>query len=201
MKGEVCKSYDKAIVFIGKFANWKRLDAVLRAAARYQAEGSDAVCFIVIGSGPEDAVALYHGLHDSLQLEHTFFLGPKPQPVLAQFCSAASVGVFPSYAEPFGMVFVECMACGTPVIGANSGGPKDFVTDAVGGLFDEPEDRYDWTSLTDSVFGLVKNAIDEDWKANKGPACVALAQAEYSVTKQCLELLAGADELLERRPV
>ena len=198
LKGEVNKSYQKAVVFIGKFANWKRLDAVLRAAARYQEQESDEVCFVIIGSGPEDAVALYHGLHDALKLAHTFFLGPKPQPVLAQFCSAASLGVFPSYSEPFGMVFVECMACGTPVIGANSGGPKDFVTDAVGGLFDEPAERYDWDSITDSVFALVKNAIDEDWKSNKGPACVALAQAEYSVTKQCTELLAGADELVER---
>ncbi len=172
------------------------MDAVLRAAARFQEEETDDVCFVIIGSGPPDAVALYHGLHDELNLAHTFFLGPKPQPVLAQFCSAAAVGVFPSYSEPFGMVFVECMACGTPVIGANSGGPKDFVTDAVGGLFDEPAERYDWEPITGTVFTLVKKAIDEDWKANKGPACVALAQAEYSVTKQCTELLAGADELV-----
>lgn len=196
LKGAVNKSYDKAVVFIGKFANWKRLDAVLEAAARYQDEEGDRVCFVIIGSGPPEAVAHYHGVHDALKLEHTFFLGPKPQPVLAEFCSAASVGVFPSYAEPFGMVFVECMACGTPVIGANSGGPKDFVSDAVGGLFDEPADRYDWAFLADAVFTLVKNAIDEDWKASKGPACIALARAEYSVTKQCTELLAGADELI-----
>ena len=195
-KGEVTRSYAKAVVFIGKFANWKRLDAVLRAAARYQEEEGDDVCFIVLGSGPDDAVALYHGLHDSLGLQHTFFLGPKPQPVLAEICAAASVGVFPSYAEPFGMVFVECMACGTPVIGANSGGPRDFVTDAVGGLFAEPAERYDWAAITDSVFTLVKAAIDDDWKSSKGPACTALAQAEYSVTKQCHQLLAGADALV-----
>jgi glycosyltransferase involved in cell wall biosynthesis len=36
-----------------------------------------------------------------------------------------------------GMVFIEAMACGTPVIGADSGGPKDFVTPAVGALVPE----------------------------------------------------------------
>ena len=44
-----------------------------------------------------------------------------------------SLSLFPSLRlqEPFGMVFVESMACGSPVIGANSGGPKDFVSPEV----------------------------------------------------------------------
>ena len=66
-----------------------------------------------------------------------YFVGPKPQPVLAAIYSAASVGVFPSFEEPMGMVFLECMACGTPVIGADSGGPKDFVSPAEGALVPE----------------------------------------------------------------
>jgi len=106
----------------------------------------DTICTIVIGSGPDESVREYHSVGEEFGLKHTFFLGAKPQPVLAECFSAANVGVFPSYSEPFGlssgvwskisflisfsspgMVFIECMACGTPTIGANSGGPKDFV--------------------------------------------------------------------------
>ena len=36
-----------------------------------------------------------------------------------------------------GLVFIECMACGTPVIGADSGGPRDFVSKSVGELVPE----------------------------------------------------------------
>ena len=42
--------------------------------------------------------------------------------------------------EPFGMVFIECMACGTPTIGANSGGPTEFVKPEQGVLVDEEPD-------------------------------------------------------------
>ena len=68
-----------------------------------------------------------------LGLKNTYFVGPKPQPVLADLYSVSDVGVFPSYEEPMGMVFIECMACGTPVIGADSGGPKDFVKEVRAG--------------------------------------------------------------------
>jgi hypothetical protein len=47
---------------------------------------------------------------------------------------------FPSYKEPFGMVFIECMACGTPTIGANSGGPTEFVKPGQGVLVEEEAD-------------------------------------------------------------
>ena len=96
-------------------------------------------------------------------LEDCYFVGPRPQPVLAQINSVSDVGLFPSLNEPFGMVFIEvditflrlvigywfwgnltrqltasqCMACGTPVIGCNSGGPRDFVSEEVGKLVEE----------------------------------------------------------------
>merc|ERR1719282_464536 len=73
-----------------------------------------------------------------LNLQNTFLLGARGQDVLAEVYTVANVGCFPSFKEPFGLVFVECMACRTPVIGVNSGGPKDFVTPDVGELVAEP---------------------------------------------------------------
>jgi len=49
------------------------------------------------------------------------------------------------------LVFVECMACRTPVIGANSGGPKDFVSPEVGMLVDEPPETKDLSTVADGV--------------------------------------------------
>jgi len=57
--------------------------------------------------------------------------------VLAELFSMSEVGMFPSYKEPFGMVFIECMACGCPTIGANSGGPTEFVKPEQGVLIEE----------------------------------------------------------------
>lgn len=116
----------------------------------------------------------------------SYFLGPQPQPVLAELYTIASVGVFPSYKEPFGLVFVECMSCGTPVIGANSGGPKDFVTNAVGHLAQETDDLQ---ILGKELDEQIQKSIAEDWKASKGEACKKLVADRFSVKKQVTELL------------
>merc|ERR1712046_369330 len=92
-----------------------------------------------------------------LGLKNTFLIGARGQDQLAEMYTVANLGCFPSFKEPFGLVFVECMACRTPVIGANSGGPKDFVSDAVGCLVDEPPETTDLSTVDDGLVTLVKS--------------------------------------------
>lgn len=183
--------YDRVVVFCGKFANWKRLDALLAAAAIWegqavQAGAPGAIATIIVGSGPHDDQVLYQDMADRLGLEHTWFVGPRGQDELATLFSAADVAVFPSKNEPFGLVFIEAMACGTPVIGADSGGPRDFVTDQVGTLVPESDDI---ETLATSLAEAVRTAIDQDWKLTKGPAAIDYAQANFSVRSQVQNLL------------
>lgn len=179
---------DHCIVFCGKFADWKRLDALLHAASRYESESR--VATLIIGSGPDDSVEHYHNMaYGDLGLKSTYFLGARPHPEIAAFNAMADIGVYPSRNEPFGLVFIECMACGTPVIGADSGGPRDFVTDEVGGLIPEAEGQ----QLVDSLLARIQQALGEDWKSNKGPAAAAYAATNFSTDKQCRDLLAALD--------
>ena len=104
-------------------------------------EDERRILTLVIGSGPPEAQRDMYELTRELGLHRTYFLGPRGQDELATLFACADVGCFPSYREPFGLVFVECMACGTPVIGADSGGPRDFVTSEVGTLVPETDDR------------------------------------------------------------
>lgn len=186
----------KVVTFIGKFADWKRLDAVLHAAAEYEKQHPD-VATLIVGSGPKEAIAEYEGLAKKLGLKKTFFLGPKGQDVLADLLSMSEVGLFPSYKEPFGMVFVECMACGCPTIGAKSGGPVEFVKAEQGVLVEEEEE---WATtagskrLGHSLAVQVGKAITEDWKGNKGPGCVKFVQDNFSTGAQCQEMLDNMKE-------
>ena len=183
--------FDAVVAFCGKFADWKRLDALLRAAASYEQEDR-RILTLVIGSGPHEAKVRMHDLAAELGLRRTYFLGPRPQDELATLFNCADVGCFPSYREPFGLVFIECMACGTPVIGADSGGPRDFVTPEVGLLVPETDDRQ---ALAASLAAAVQKAVDDDWKATKGPVAEVYAKENFSVVSQVSKLLEEVDRL------
>merc|ERR1712232_940389 len=125
--------YKRIVVFVGKYAEWKRQAALLHAAAEYEKTFPDLIT-LCVGTGPEEELNKVKALCEKLGLKNTYLLGARGQDILAEIYTVANVGVFPSFKEPFGLVFVECMACKTPVIGANSGGPKDFVSPSVGEL-------------------------------------------------------------------
>jgi glycosyltransferase involved in cell wall biosynthesis len=186
------KDVKRIVTFVGKFADWKRLDAVLYAAAIYEKDYPD-LGTIIVGSGPPEAIAEYEGLAKKLGLKRTFFVGPKGQPILADLFSMSEVGLFPSWKEPFGMVFVECMACGCPTIGAKSGGPTEFVKAAQGLLVEEEDD---WRTeagikrLAAKVAAAVETALRENWKEKKGKGCSKFVEEEFSTTAQCSAMLA-----------
>lgn len=177
---------EKIVVFCGKFASWKRIDALLHAAASYE-EDDTGIVTLIVGSGPdEDKAELMRLAYDELGLERTFFVGPKAQTDLARVFAASDVGCFPSRDEPFGLVFIECMACGTPVIGVNSGGPRDFVTTEVGALVPESTDR---SALAASLAAAVREAVADDWKATKGGVGARMVRSRFSIASQTANLL------------
>merc|ERR1719401_2457445 len=106
-------------------------------------------------------------LCQSLGLKSTFLLGARGQDLLAEMYTVASLGCFPSFKEPFGLVFVECMACKTPVVGANSGGPKDFVTAEVGELVPDPPETTDLSTVAAGVVTLSKTLNEAITRALK----------------------------------
>jgi glycosyltransferase involved in cell wall biosynthesis len=183
--------FDAVVAFCGKFADWKRIDALLHAAAIYE-QDDRKILTLIAGSGPHEAQVHLNDLADELGLRRTYFVGPRSQEELAVLFNCADVGCFPSYREPFGLVFIECMACATPVIGADSGGPRDFVTPEVGVLVPETDDRQ---ALAESLAAAVTRALDEDWKATKGPVAQAYAQENFSVAGQVSKLLKSIERL------
>merc|ERR1712156_994792 len=142
---------------------------------------------LCVGTGPDEELKKLKDLCVELGLKNTFLLGPRSQDVLAEIYTVSQLGCFPSFKEPFGLVFVECMACKTPVIGANSGGPKDFVPPDVGELVAEPPETKDLNTvplgvktLGKTLAGAISKALDENWKKTKGDACIKLAHDKFT---------------------
>jgi glycosyltransferase involved in cell wall biosynthesis len=75
------------------------------------------------------------------------FVGRKPLRELVAAMQESALLVLPSRHESLGMVLVEALACGTPVVATRCGGPEDIVDDDVG-LLVPPEDP---TALADGL--------------------------------------------------
>ncbi len=184
---------DRIVVFTGRFADWKRIDVVIKAAAIYEKQSSERIATFINGTGPtEDQKALQDMAHE-MGLKRVFFLGPQTQDVLAKINFVSDVGVYPSKDEPFGLVLLECMACGTPVIGAASGGPLDFVNESNGVLIDEDEDH---DVLARRLADAVLTALRDDWKSKKGPSAAQFARENYSLEAQCRKIFGVVEELV-----
>ena len=120
------------------FATFKGVDTLLRTARRYEWLADREFITLIAGDGEERE--RLSELHKQLGLRNTFFLGNQKQDELRRLYNAADVFVMPSRREPFGLVALEAMACGLPVVGSNEGGLPEFINSQVGTLV-SPEDE------------------------------------------------------------
>jgi D-inositol-3-phosphate glycosyltransferase len=126
------------LLYVGRIAPIKGLETLLDAVGCLRGAGTPARLAVVGGETDEPtdgheadvrrrASAL--GLGDAVT-----FVGAQPQQRLREWYVAADVTVLPSYYESFGMVALEAMACGSPVVASRVGGLQTTVRDGVTGL-------------------------------------------------------------------
>lgn len=129
------------ILFVGRIQPIKGVDNLIRALAlmmrRKPALRGDVFLTIIGGAGDpatDAELARLQTLRESLGVgDMVTFLGSRDQDMLVNYYNSASVVVVPSYYESFGMVALEAMACGTPVIASDVGGLSLNVVDGFNG--------------------------------------------------------------------
>lgn len=188
------------ILFVGRIQPIKGIDTLIRAMSivfQRQPELRNKVCVSIIGGNTGSTAEREEGelvrlkrLRESLEVgDLVTFLGSKDQDTLANYYSAASMVVVPSHYESFGMVALEAMACGTPVIASAVGGLSFSVSDGYNGYLvpdDDPQalaykiilllkqtalrqqlsdqarrwaERYSWANIADEILDVYDKAL------------------------------------------
>ena len=120
---ETCRH--PVVLCTGKFVAWKGFRYIIRACSGI----SRRFRLVILGTGPpHEHDALVREAESAGVAEQVLLPGHLPQEQVARWMRRADVFVLPSVYEPFGLVLLEAMACGCPIIASAAGGPRDIVS-------------------------------------------------------------------------
>ena len=108
--------------------------------------------------------------------DHVWWLGVLPQGELPRYYGAADVFVLPSRYELFGIVMLEAMACGVPVVATRFGGPAEVIAHGETGFLVDPTDPEE---LAGAIEALLSNP---ELRREMGRRTRRAAEERYSWT-------------------
>ena len=153
----------KRVIAVGRYAYQKGFDLLLRAWEKVEKQTSDWE-LVIFGQGDRSP---YDSLIDELHIDRQrCHLNGPTENIISEYLNS-SVFVFSSRFEGFGMVLVEAMACGLPVVSFDCPcGPKDIVASGVDGILVE---NGNIDKLSEAVVSLI-----QDEKKLRRMACNAI---------------------------
>ena len=133
------EDYRRVLLFAGRLQPFKGLDLLLHAMTNLPNHGMTRLLVVGGNAGKEDELAKMNLLVKKLGISNMVgFVGAVEHKNMTKFYNAADICVVPSYHESFGMVALEALASGTPVVAARVGGLATIVKDGeTGYLFDQ----------------------------------------------------------------
>ncbi|MBD2189927.1 glycosyltransferase [Pseudanabaena mucicola] len=184
-------SREKIMLYVGRFDERKGIETLVRAFALLKSHDLQNLKLIIVGGSSEnmpdgdERKRIEHIVNELGLQDFTVFAGRIGHDILPIYYTAADVCVIPSHYEPFGLVAIEAMACGVPVVASNVGGLKFTIIPEETGLLVEPRDIEAFAN------GIHRILFDELWVRKMRKQASANVNQRFSwagVTIQLSEL-------------
>ena len=122
---------DSLLIYVGRLSAEKQIERIKPVL-----DNIPGACLALVGDGP------YRGqLEKIFENTKTNFIGYLSGEELASAYASGDIFLFPSSTETLGLVLLEAMASGCPVIGANRGGIPDIINDGINGCLYDPDEK------------------------------------------------------------
>lgn len=147
----------KLILSVGYIYPSKGQHLVIKALDKILKEYPDLnIHYLIIGKGNQESELKQLTAQLGLT-EKVIFLGQVNNSDLYSYYKMSDLFVLPSSDEGFGIVYLESLLSGTPIIACKGQGPEDFIIDGKNGFLVPPKDV---SALSDAI----KKALDKQWK-------------------------------------
>lgn len=147
------------ILFVGNIVKAKNINLLIEAKKLLKTDCN----LLIVGDG-----VLLKDLKDKVakdiknnKINNVYFTGARKD--VEKIIPTTDLLVLPSFTESFGLVLLEALACGKPVIGSNIGGIKEIITEDVG-LLINPNDKEDLANAIDKI--LTDKELRNKFKSN-----------------------------------
>ncbi len=138
--------------YVGRIWTGKGLDYLVDAFASLQRQDAGEVSLLLVGDGRDEELLRTRARERALR--NVIFTGFQTEEALPRFYAASDVFVFPTLGDPFGMVVLEAMACGLPVIATTASGEiEERVEDGKNGFLVPPADSGALLACMTSLLG------------------------------------------------
>ena len=183
------------ILFVGRLIDWKGITYLIRALPEILRRFPTAKA-LIIGSGPQRSELIRMAGAIGVA-NHIIFIDEVPQADLLAFYSMADIFVLPSIVnengetEGLGVVLLEAMACGLPVIGSDVGGIPDIIKNGETGLLVRQKDSQDLSKQ------IIRLLTDEGFRKKMVSNARNFIETQYSweiVAQRFLEIYRGVLE-------
>jgi len=160
----------KVVLYVGRFDPRKGIETLVRAVGESKFYESKQLQLIIGGGctpGNSDAKERDRiaGIVNELGMDEcTSLPGCLSREILPSYYAAADVCVVPSHYEPFGLVAIESMACGTPVVASDVGGLQFTVVNEETGLLVPPQNVPAFNHAIDQILS------HPEWQQELGKA-------------------------------
>ena len=179
------------LLFVGRIEPLKAVDSILEALSIIQRNQPDALqnlCFAVVGGDPEAPDAelgrLIEMVNELCLGCVVTFMGAKSHDLLPYYYASATAVIMPSDYESFGMVALEAMASGTPVIASEVGGLAFLVRDGETGYLVPVRDPQ---ALSERILALITDGENRK-KMGENAAHLARQYDWSTIANQLLQL-------------